>query len=100
MKAVADAFAAIADGVAAGQPDAALRQRFQQALSACRQAAASAPAELQPLLANVQQALATWDEVWPRLGGQEPFRNAVIREARTWAQRFADNAAVTRRTPR
>lgn len=100
MKAVAEAFASIADAVAAGRPDAELRQRFQQALGACRQASASAPPGLRPLLANVQQALATWDEVWPKLGGQEPFRHAVIREARTWAQRFADDAAVTRRTPR
>ena len=89
MKTVAEAFAAIADGVDGGRPDEELRRRFQQAGTLCRQASGTAPADLQPLLANVQQALATWEEVWPRLGGQAPFRQAVIREARSWAKRFA-----------
>lgn len=88
MKAVADAFAAVADGVESNEPLEELRPRFHKARAACREASASAVTDLRHMLNNVQQALVAWEDVWPRLGSQAPFRQAVIREARAWAKQF------------
>ena len=40
------------------------------------------------ILADLQMRVATWRLVWPRLGKQPEFRNAVAREAHAWAQKL------------
>ena len=85
----AGAFALLAQAVELRQPEEAVRARMEAARQACDAAAAQAVAgERQDLLIHVQSALRTWQEVWPRLGAQAPFRAAVAREARAWAKRF------------
>jgi len=49
-------------------------------------------AEANAVAGNVQLAVRTWQQVWPRLGTQEPFRQAVMREARMWSKRFLERA--------
>ena len=86
----AGAFARLAQAVELRQPDEAVRARIEAARQACDAAAAQAAAgERRDLLINVQAALRTWQEVWPRLGAQALFCAAVAREARAWAKRFA-----------
>lgn len=85
----ADAFDRVADAVQGARPDAELFARLEEARRACEEAAARAESsERRQMLINVQSALRTWREVWPRLGAQQPFRLAVIREARLWAKRI------------
>ena len=90
MSTLAERFTAIAEWIDQGRDDAGLPPLLAQARVLCEQAAASAKAV--PELANLQQALTTWETVWPRLGVQPEFRQAVAREARLWAKRLADCA--------
>jgi hypothetical protein len=88
---LAQGFLDIAGDIEAGRPDAALCQRLQRARTLCGQAAAGErDASRRELLGHLQTALSTWQQVWPRLGGQQPFRLAVAREARLWAKRLAE----------
>ena len=45
----------------------------------------SSPA-LQKLLSDLEVRVATWHEVWSRLGKDVDFRNAVGREAHRWSE--------------
>ncbi len=91
---VAEQFMAIAESIEARQPDEVLLKLFQEAQLICRLAAGHERlAEPQRLLTNVQTALATWQDVWPRLGSRPEFRLAVVREARLWSKRFAETGA-------
>ena len=45
-------------------------------------------AEVRNLLPNLKTAVMTWRQVWPRLGEQREFRQAVLREAGLWARRL------------
>jgi len=86
---VAESFAHLAAGLAGREPDADLLERFQRTESLCKRAVAeNAPAELNSLLPKLQAALQTWQEVWPRLGTQREFRQAVAREADLWSRRL------------
>ena len=83
----AQAFAAIADCVEADGSAEQVIARLRAAWSQCdRAASARSAGDAQHRLSNVQQALETWQRVWPRLGSQREFRAAVIREARLWAK--------------
>lgn len=92
MTAIAKQFAAIAAWIDEGRAADGLPPLIAQARVLCEQAAASAAAKAKPDLVNLQQALTTWETVWPRLGSQQEFRQAVAREARLWAKRLADRA--------
>ncbi|MBI4342246.1 MAG: hypothetical protein HY599_02640 [Candidatus Omnitrophica bacterium] len=84
------AFSAIASCVESDGSPAEVIARLRAAWSRCDQDAAALPdGDARRRLANVQQALETWQRVWPRLGTQRDFRAAVVREARLWAKTFA-----------
>jgi hypothetical protein len=86
-------FAAIASAVEsrAERPD--VPALFSSVEGLCREAAQREPSgERRQWLVNVQSVLQTWQQVWPRLGGQREFRLAVAREARLWSKRFAPDA--------
>ncbi len=90
MTPIATSFAEIAARIEGQARDEALRALFTQAQVLCQQAADHAPsAELRQLLTNVQAALTTWHQVWPRLGTQRDFRLAVAREARLWSKKLS-----------
>ena len=84
---IAECLAAIAEQIERGRDDAALPALLAQARASCA-ASTGAPAGVKPMLTQMQQALETWATVWPRLGSQREFRQAVVREARLWAKRF------------
>ena len=89
MTALVRSFAAAAAAVEAHRADAMILDALREAASACRRVVSDRPAGANPdELLNVQAALSTWQEVWPRLGGQREFRQAVAREARWWMKRF------------
>ena len=67
-----------------------LPDAFERTGRLCAQLAVQEQAEVKQLLTNVQQALQTWQEVWPRLGTSGEFRAAVAREARQWSKRFSE----------
>ena len=89
MGSVAEHIARVAEQVDAGAGDAEVQELLAAARTRCAQEAAGAAPGQRRLLANVQTALATWAEVWPRLGRQREFRAAVAREARLWSTRLA-----------
>lgn len=57
-----------------------------------------ATADAISLLSNLQTALTTWQEVWPRLGARKEFRQAVGREAAMWSKRLRAMATEAKRT--
>ena len=58
----------------------------------CEMAAAAAKSkEIREVFAQIQKAVETWKSVWPRLGSQQEFRSAVVREARAWSNRLKDS---------
>ncbi|MDP3722337.1 MAG: hypothetical protein Q8R91_02425 [Candidatus Omnitrophota bacterium] len=84
-------FGAIAAAIDTGRPAAVLSDLFANTEVLCeRVAKEERSAELKALLTNVQTALRTWREVWPRLGTTRDFQVAVAREARLWAKRFSE----------
>ena len=87
---VAARFTSLAASVEESRADATLMERMRITQAWCeRAAAAERSASRRQLLTNVQQPLATWQQVWPRLGAQGEFRVAVAREARLWSKRFS-----------
>ena len=91
MTTIAEYFETIAQRIEEARADVGLTELFAQTRVLCENAAAVTPAaETQRLLSQGQQALKTWQEVWPRLGLQREFRLAVVREARLWAKRLAE----------
>ena len=91
---IAANFAAMASGIHARQPDAALGALFEETQRWCEQAASERSAEQAVLLANLTTALTAWQQVWPRLGAQPEFRQAVAREADLWSKRLQALAAT------
>ena len=80
-------FSAIAACIEAGGSPSAVASALRTAWSACdRIASALSETDAKRRLVNVQQALQTWQRVWPRMGAQHDFRTAVIRESRLWAK--------------
>ena len=43
---------------------------------------------VQEILSDLQVRVATWREVWPRLGKDPQFRNAVARESHAWVNKL------------
>lgn len=90
----AEQFAAVAACLEQRMPDEALMARIADATAQCRRIAAEAPdAAQQAILGNMATVFDTWQSVWPRLGAQPEFRQAVEREARLWAKRLPTLAA-------
>jgi hypothetical protein len=82
-------FQRIAEAVEQQQAAHVVAEALTAAHASCVEAAAEEPhAEVRTLLTNVQTALETWQTVWPRLGAQKEFRQAVAREAHLWARKF------------
>ena len=90
---IAANFATIAILIEEQRPTVLLTETFMRTQALCEGAVAQASrANAKTLAGNVQSALRTWQQVWPRLGSQPPFRQAVAREARLWSQRFLELA--------
>lgn len=88
---IAASFAEIASRIEGHAGDEPLRDVFTHTQALCQQAAGRAPSsDLRQLLTNVQAALTTWHQVWPRLGAQRDFRAAVAREARLWSKKLSE----------
>ena len=49
---------------------------------------AEGPSKAKEILTDLQMRVATWRLVWPRLGKDPEFRNAVAREAHAWSQKL------------
>jgi len=85
---------ALASGIEASQPDPTIMALLEHARASCHDAVETTRADaLKQILAQVATATQTWQQVWPRLGGDREFRLAVAREARLWAKRLAESVA-------
>jgi hypothetical protein len=71
------AFEALAAAVERGGSAAQLQPLFDRALAVCDRT-------------DLRTVLATWRDVWPRMGARPEFRQAVAREARLWAKRLRE----------
>ena len=88
-KPVVHHFSALAESIERQKSNEAVMEALAQTQASCRQFAEEASsAETKRLCGNIQSALNAWKEVWPRLGRQPEFRQAVAREARLWSKRF------------
>ena len=93
--------AASLEGVAASitqrQPEPQLVEAMRHAQTLCESMAQHRGADenVRTTFANVARALETWRMVWPRLGRQSEFRQAVIREANLWGRRLKAMADKT-----
>ena len=82
-------FGRIADAIEGREPDTIVTEAFKTTRALCADAASHTRAgQLRVLFTNVQTALETWQTVWPRLGRQREFRQAVAREANLWARKL------------
>lgn len=82
-------FQRIADAVEQRQSDSLVIEALTTTHALCVTAAAHAQtAQARTVLTNVQTALETWRTVWPRLGAQKEFRQAVAREAALWSRKL------------
>jgi hypothetical protein len=82
-------FRRIVDAIEQRQSDRLVTETFETTRALCAEAAAHASgAAARTLFANVHTALETWHTVWPRLGAQKEFRQAVAREAALWARKL------------
>lgn len=89
LERIAEEFGRIAAAIEARQPDTVVADALNTTHALCAAAASGArSAEARELLTNVQTALETWRTVWPRLGAQREFRQAVAREADLWSRRL------------
>ena len=50
--------------------------------------AQDAPLSIQEVMADIQPRLSMWSLIWPRLGAQPQFRNAVARESLAWSHKL------------
>ena len=49
---------------------------------------AKSPRNVKEMFEDLRLRVTTWRQVWPRLGKQPEFRNAVAREAHAWSQKL------------
>lgn len=68
--------------------DAATVAALATARQLCVEQAASQAKATRALLDDMAQRLQVWHDVWPRLGKDAGFRQAVAREARLWATKL------------
>ena len=88
---LADRFSSIVACAESHRPDAAMLETLAQTAAACADAASAEQSpEAKQLLINLQTAVTTWQQVWPRLGAQREFRLAVAREAKLWSKRLSE----------
>ena len=85
---IAEGFTSIASCVEHRKPDAALMKALEETRTLCAWVAPESSGTIRTLLTNVQTALSTWQQVWPRMGSQREFRQAVAREANLWSRRL------------
>ncbi len=87
--AVSEAFLQVAAQIEQRDKQQAVEKLLKQLHLDCQKLSeATQSKEIQSSTAQVQQALETWLQVWPRLSSQDDFRLAVAREARLWSGRF------------
>ncbi len=91
---IAANLAQLASLITARRPEAALLLNLREAQVLCEGAASVQSGEPKTLLLNLQTVLGTWQQVWPRLGGQYEFRLAVVREAELWSRRLLAHQGV------
>ena len=89
LRRIASSFAQIASCVSQRASTAKLTAVLEETQQLCERGTAGPSSdEVKTLLPNLQTALETWQEVWPRLGQQGEFRQAVVREATLWSRRL------------
>ena len=88
MAHLADEFGRLAASIEGRQSADAIIEIVRATQAACATASRTLSGDVGALLTNVQTALETWATVWPRLGSQPEFRQAVTREARLWANKL------------
>lgn len=88
MTRLAAEFGRLAASVERRQPGEDVVEIVRATQALCAAASRSSPSGVRTLLTNVQTALETWATVWPRLGAQREFRQAVTREARLWEKKL------------
>ena len=49
---------------------------------------AKSPRAVKEMFEDLRLRVTTWREVWPRLGKDPQFRNAVARESHAWSQKL------------
>ena len=81
-------FGRIAASIEGRQPADAVIKIVRATQVVCATASRSSSGDVRTLLTNVQTALETWATVWPRLGSQQEFRQAVVREAKLWVNKL------------
>jgi|GEM_PF-4107249 len=77
----------LAEAVEHRQEDTVARH-LQATPTLCRALAPQQPQDRQALLEDLAHRLEVWASVWPRLGQDPGFRQAVAREARLWATKL------------
>ena len=85
---LADEFGRLAASIEGRQSADAVVEIVRATQVLCATASKASSGDLGVLLKNVQTALETWARVWPRLGSQPEFRQAVTREARLWEKKL------------
>lgn len=85
---VAASFARIAAGIEQQAPVHTVGTLLEETETFCEWASISSQGDTAALFGNLKQALATWRQVWPRMGSQQEFRQAVAREAAMWSKRL------------
>lgn len=86
---IAGHFSALAESIERQHSNEAVLEAIAHTQASCKDLAEHAESkEIKRLCGNIQTALSTWKEVWPRLSRQPEFRLAVVREARLWSKRF------------
>lgn len=84
-------FETLAAVIEARKSDETVHSALAALKAVCAQTVAQElPRASKDLVSNISTAIQTWEQVWPRLGGQPEFRLAVAREARMWAKRFQE----------
>jgi len=86
----------LAQAIESRRGDETVVRLLKDAHPACQQAAKAASGEPKTHLTNFLQALETWHRVWPQMGARPEFRQAVVREARAWANRVRTLASTER----
>ncbi len=79
----------IASCIQTRESEAVIAEVLGQTMKACQSANThQQTAEIKTIVSQLDVAVGTWKKVWPHLGHQEEFRNAVAREAKSWAKRL------------
>lgn len=89
---ISDQFLRIAQAAEA-KPGAEILMLLTTARQRCLEQAAHQPTATRALLEDLAHRLQVWSEVWPRLGKDAGFRQAVAREARLWSQKISSQTA-------